>query len=120
MMNKVRTYVAKSETWWRALLNTASGYEPKTTFFADLSIADCFGENGVRDTYNRVIQEWGNNIEYMTEFVLCLNHKIWQLYEVNEPLARIYDELWRKASRFVEENKNFSKEDLSYYFQVID
>lgn len=29
------------------------GYEPKTTFWSDFSIADMFGADGVKDTYNR-------------------------------------------------------------------
>ena len=29
------------------------GYEPKTTFWSDFSIADVFGVDSVKDTYNR-------------------------------------------------------------------
>lgn len=41
------------------------GYEPKTTFWTDFSIADMFGVEGVKDTYNRAKDEWQDNIEYM-------------------------------------------------------
>ena len=34
------------------------GYEPKTTFWSDFSIADMFGVEGVKDTYNRAKDEW--------------------------------------------------------------
>jgi len=33
------------------------GYEPKTTFWTDFSIADMFGVEGVKDTYNRAKDE---------------------------------------------------------------
>jgi len=41
------------------------GYEPKTTFWSDFSIADMFGAEGVKDTYNRAKEDWQDNIEYM-------------------------------------------------------
>ncbi|ENI9073036.1 hypothetical protein ABZ143_002832 [Listeria monocytogenes] len=55
-----------------------NGYEPKTTFWTDFSIADMFGFEGVKDTYNRAKESWQDNIEYMTEFAMVLNHKSWQ------------------------------------------
>lgn len=48
------------------------GYEPKTTFWTDFSIADMFGTEGVQDTYNRAKDEWQDNIEYMAEFAWYL------------------------------------------------
>lgn len=54
------------------------GYEPKTTFWTDFSIADMFGADGVKDTYNRAKESWQDNIEYMAEFAMVLNHKSWQ------------------------------------------
>lgn len=112
------TYPASAEHWWRNMLSSMTDYEPKTTFFNDLSIAECFGVNAIRQTYNKVIRDWGNDIIYMTEFTMCLNHKIWQLYEVDEPTAQVYDELWRKACEFV--TSHFKGEDLSYYYRVTD
>ena len=112
------TYPLSAEMWWKNMLSEMSGYQPMTTFFADLSIAECFGESAIRETYDRVVKEWGDNIEYMTEFVLCLNHKIWQLYEVDESTARVFDELWRMGAEFVV--THFEGEDLSYYYRVTD
>ena len=55
-----------------------NGYEPKTTFWTDFSIADMFGTEGVKDTYNRAKEDWQDSIEYMTELAMVLNHKSWQ------------------------------------------
>ena len=55
-----------------------NGYEPKTTFWSDFSIADMFGTEGVKDTYNRAKEDWQDSIEYMTELAMVLNHKSWQ------------------------------------------
>ena len=111
-------YPASAEAWWKKMLADMTDYQPMTTFFADLSVAECFGEIAIRDTYKRVINEWGSNIEYITEFVLCLNHKIWQLHEIDEPCASVYDELWRKGVDFVE--SHFTGDDLSYYYRITD
>ncbi len=93
-------------------------YEAKTTFWQDFSIADRFGVDAIRDTYNRA-QEWRGNVEYFTELVMVLNHKIWEHYEAGrETLARLYDELWREADEYG--MTHFKGEDLAYYWQTLD
>ena len=95
------------------------GYKTVTTFYADLTIAEEMGgADGVRDTYASVCKEWRGNAEYYTEFVLALNHKIWQHYKTNEPLARVYDELWREADGWAVEN--LKGDDLAHYYDVTD
>lgn len=94
------------------------GYETFTTFWADLTIAEVYGEEAVRETFERVTRDWGQNYKYYTEFVLCLNHKIWRYYEKNETLARVYDTLWRKGDDYARDN--YSGEAMDYYWQVTD
>lgn len=36
----------------------ATGYEPISTFWTDFSIADTFGKEAVKDTYERAFAEW--------------------------------------------------------------
>ena len=50
-----------------------NAYEPKTTFWMDFSIADRFGANAIKDTYNRAFKEWKTNYIYLTELVIVLN-----------------------------------------------
>ena len=38
------------------------GYEPITTFWQDFTIADQFGVDAVVDTYNRVFEDWKDDI----------------------------------------------------------
>ena len=94
------------------------GYKTFTTFWADLTIAEVYGEQAVRETFERVTQDWGQNYKYYTEFVLCLNHKIWRYYKENETLARVYDELWRKGDDFARDT--FKGEALDYYWEITD
>ena len=95
-----------------------NGYTTKTTFWMDFTIADAFGIEAVRDTYRRAVTAWRNNVEYVSELVLVLNHKIWQHYQTQETLARVYDELWRELDLWCSEN--LQGEDAEYYFSVTD
>lgn len=95
-----------------------NGYETKTTFWSDFTIADAFGVEAIRDTYTRAFEEWKNNIEYVTELVVVLNHKIWQWYEKDEGIARVYNDLWMELDNWVCEN--YKDKELEYYIRVTD
>lgn len=95
-----------------------TGYKPKTTFWQDFTIADAFGEKAVKDTYKRAFKEWKSNIEYLTELVMVLNWKIWQLAPINESLARVYEELWGEADQYCMDN--LKGEELKYFLRTTD
>lgn len=99
-------------------IEAMTGYKPKTTFYMDFSIADHFGMSAVKDTYKRAFKEWKSDIQYLTELVMVLNWKIWEHYEHNDALARLYDSLWREADGWCCEN--LKGDDLSYYFRTTD
>ncbi len=103
---------------WEQLMKEEYGYEPITTFWMDFSIAERFGHDAIRNTYDRAMKEWHTNYKYLTELVLVLNHKIWQTYNTDEPTAKVYDELWRNAHEFACEN--LKDEELQYYYRTID
>lgn len=94
------------------------GYEVKTTFWEDFSIADRFGMAAVKDTFKRAFDEWKGNYVYLTELVLVLNHKIWQHYETNTPLARVYNALWEKADNYG--CNHLKGEELDYFIRTLD
>ena len=95
-----------------------TGYKPKTTFYTDFSIAERFGEKGIRDTFKRAFEEWKNDVEYLTELVMVLNWKIWEHYEFNEEFANIYNELWRFADGYAIDNLN--GDELAYFYNTTD
>ena len=72
----------------------------------------------LKETYDRVMEDWGDNLEFMCEWVVALNQKIWQHYDDNQTLARVYDELWRKADEYC--CKHFKDDELSAYYSYID
>lgn len=103
-----------------------TGYEPKTTFWQDFSIADVFVLNGqesnaVQDTHDRSwpqMQEQILGIEGLTEYIMVLNWKIHQHYPHNMELAQLYDRLWKETDAWAMDNLN--NKDLSYYLETTD
>ena len=71
-----------------------TGYLPKTTFWVDFSIADMFGQNSIRETFQRVFDEWKSNYVYLTELTMVLNWKCWFWYGMKETYAEAYCELY--------------------------
>ena len=96
-----------------------NGYQTITTFFYDFTIADKFGAKAIKDTYKRAFNEWKDHYEYLTEFVLVLNWKIWEHYENgNMELAEVYNALWQDADLYACEN--LKGDELSYFYQMTD
>ena len=95
-----------------------TGYELKTTFWNDFSIADRFGIDAIKDTYKRAFEEWKDNRVYLTELVMVLNWKIWAWYKTNRALSEVYNDLWEEADAYACENLH--GEDAEYFFSTTD
>lgn len=93
-------------------------YELKTTFWADFSIADIFGTGSVTDTYERAFAEWKDNVIYLTELAMVLNHKCWQHYRNSEALSKLYETLYWKTDEYA--LGHLKGEDLQYYWRTMD
>lgn len=117
-------YAARAERAWETQMKELNGYERKTTFYSDLSIADYFGIDAVKDTYRRVLKEWMHDVEYITEFALCLNHKSWEHASLkgdeHKQLSKLYAEMWYGISDIIHEHYKDNEEALDYFFQVTD
>ena len=87
-------------------------------FMSDFRIADRFGADAIRDTFNRAFREWKTNVRYFASLVMTLNHQIWNWYGKNDDYGRLYDELWHKADEWG--CSHFTGEDAEYYFNFLD
>lgn len=88
-------------------------------FMTDFRIADHFGVNAIKDTFNRAHNEWQNNADYYGSLVMTLNHLLWYHSEnCNFEYAEIYEKLWRKADAFV--LKHFKGEELRKILAFLD
>lgn len=98
------------------------GYTPKTTFWQDFTIADTFGIQAIKDTAERAFTEWKDNIEYLTELIMVINHKCWYWYEKNQEFSVCYNDLYYMydgmAIDYIE--KTMGQKELSYYFSTLD
>lgn len=95
-----------------------NGYISKTTFYSDFRIADAFGMDAVKDTYERAFAEWKDNVEYLTELVIVLNMKCWEHYhKENFKLSELYSDLYYKARDYA---LNLKDDDFQYFWKWTD
>ena len=91
--------------------------EPNT-FHQDFSIADVFGHNAIRDTYNRAL-EWKTDVKMFTALVAILNVKCWEHYHRgNEATSKLYAELYYKAYNLG--CRTFKGADFKYFWTTLD
>ena len=99
-----------------------TGYKPQTTFWDDFMIAEKFGVNAVRDTYNRAMRAWSKNYIYLTELVMVLNWNIWYWDGAGtkkaEALTELYNELWAKTHDYALDH--LTGDELQYYLRTVD
>lgn len=95
-----------------------TGYKPITTFYQDFSIADNFGVEAIKDTYNRVFKEWKDDYKYLTELVMVLNWKIWEHNKTNSQYANLYNNLWLKTDEYALDH--LEDDEQSYFLRTID
>lgn len=98
-------------------------YECQTTFWDDFDIADRFGEEAIRDTYERARAEWKDNRIYGTELSMVLNHKCWYWYgeprsKLGNKYSKLYAELWEEFDNWILDN--WKGEKLRYYLKITD
>ena len=103
------------------------GYEPKTTFWQDFSIADLYGLKAIHDTFRRAFNEWKNNVVYVAELALVLNHKDCFYYAAAEQrdndkrlqaLSDTYFAMYHAVHDYAHDH--FTGDDADYYFNVTD
>ena len=98
-------------------------YQYKTTFWTDFDLAEVFGEESIRSTAERAFEEWKDDIVYLTELVMVLNHKCWDYYyRGDDELSKLYEELYydydEKAMDYLQLcNRN---DDITYYIRTLD
>ena len=82
-------------------------------------IADVGGDMAVIDTYNDELNKRKDSIHLMTELVMHLNRKCWDMYENSfSHMSEIYSDLFYKAKDYVFEH--FEDDDIDYFLRMID
>lgn len=94
------------------------GERVTTTFWMDFSIADKFGNNAIKDTYNRAFNAWKTNYKYLTELVMVLNHKCWDWNDKDNAKMELYRTLFYKARDWALEHLKGA--ELRFFLDVTD
>ena len=89
-----------------------------TTFYQDFAIADAFGPAAVKETYERVFNEWKDNYKYWTEVAMALNQRCWYWHTRNEDMMLLYRGLYYKADGWAKCSMN--AKELFFYAEVMD
>lgn len=117
-IGNIMCYASREEQVFEANARE-NGYKRQTTFFHDLSIAECCGIKSIKDTYKRVVESWLDDVRYFAEFVLALNWKSWEWNGRGDTeLAELYSNLYYKANKLA--LKTYEGDDATYYFNVTD
>lgn len=95
-----------------------NGYEIKTTFWSDFSIADAFGIDAIKDTFNRAFSEWKNNTEYVTELACVMSWKSCTWYKKNNEYSMLYADYYHKVDEWC--MNNLKGKDMNYYLKWTD
>lgn len=118
----VFAYAATSEKCMEHNLEEICGRERKTTFMSDLSIGE-WSESwrGVFDTTRSALLEWRDNVEYIAEFVLCVNWKAWEHHaRGNESWTKFYSLLYDGVRDLMFDYYEGDEEKASYLFEYLD
>ena len=95
-----------------------NGYELKTTFWRDFTIADMFGIEAVEDTFYRAFNEWKNNVVYVTELAMVMSWKACCYYKKDEKFMGVYSKLYQTIDEWC--MNNLKDKDLKYYIETTD
>ena len=97
-------------------------YEYKTNFMYDFAAIDEKGEVAIRALAQKLFDTYKDNIVYLTELIMVINHRSWYWYNIDDELCDIYTRLYydfdEKAINYLEEQGN--EENLSYFFRTLD
>lgn len=125
-------YGAAMEHVFERVMSENNGYKRFTTFVSDFALAEPFGDNAIKDTYNRASRSWLSDYKYFTELIMSLNHLCWFWHHNKENgLTELYRELYYKAVEMfdnkygpsetdTEEEAKKKREACAYMFKWTD
>lgn len=116
-MKKLEKYVKEQVKNFEAFA-WACDYEPQTTFYADLSVAEWYGVDNVREKYNHICRESLDNVEDFAEFVMCLMVKGMSfLGRDADVIGRVYNELYHQADKLA--NETYTGDEWLCYHRIV-
>lgn len=91
----------------------------QTTFWQDFTIADKFGIDAVKDTFERAFKEWKSDYIYLTELCIVMNWKTWLHYEHhNQELSKLYSDYYYKTYDYAV--SHLKGNEFQYFWNLVD
>lgn len=99
------------------------GYTPATNLWEKFTECEFNGLEAIDSFAEEVFNLYKDNIIYLTEFIMVINHKCWYWFEHGDNhIARFYSELYHefdeRAINYIE--SNMDNEAMTYYFRTLD
>jgi hypothetical protein len=124
----VFSYAAGLEAWVQKYFNSIGSYKLKYTFVHDFAIADwCSGTNGIRDTYNKLLKEYGKDYKAFTELVMSINMLSWandtltkQGIDDRDKFGIYYSDLYYESRDKFYDTFKGNTEACDYFFEMTD
>ena len=114
IIEKARKKDAEFETFM-----AGTGKKRITTLMTEFTIADSFGPDAVKTTFERS-KHYLSDYKIWSEMVIVLNQKIWEYSKTDQTLSSLYEELWSKAQNMFFERYANNDEAKEYYLKTTD
>ena len=122
----VFSYAAGMQAWVQKYFDSVGSYKMKYSFVEAFAISDwSSGKKGIRDTYNKLLKEYGKDYKAFTELVMSINMLSWgndqlrkQGIEGREEYGMYYSDLYYETHEYALDN--LKDEELRYYLEVTD
>lgn len=97
-----------------------NGYTLTSTFMHDFEIAERFGADAVKDTFDRAFAEWKDNPTMLAELAVVTNTRCWDTYAMeNYLLSGMYSGMYYMCTGYAYDGTR-PEEFVSIFFNIVD
>jgi len=84
----------------------------------DFRIAEEFGIDAVKDTFENAFKNWKTNYIYLTELAIVMSNNSIAHYDTNKDLSKVYTQLYYKVDQYCMDN--LKNDALDFYLRITD
>lgn len=84
----------------------------------DFRIAEEFGIDAVKDTFENAFKNWKTNYIYLTELAIVMSNNSIAHYDTNKELSKVYTNLYYRVDQYCMDN--LKGKELEFYIRTTD
>lgn len=100
------------------MITLPNGYTMTTTFFEDFSIAEEFGVQAIKETWQNAFKSWKHNHVYVTELAIVMSNESCWWWDKDNEKSLLYAELYRMTDEYA--MNHFKGAELAFYINTTD